>query len=61
METVNWAADNDKATGQAILNNQAKRAGLRTTCVERLRSQTVKSAEDAARIGPVLVKATVRQ
>ena len=61
METVNWAADNDKARGEAVRDNRAKRAGLRRTCVEKLESQSVESAEDAARIGPVLVKATVRQ
>ena len=61
METINMAADSDDARGETVQTDRSIRAGLRQTCVEKLGKQTVESAEDAARIGPVLVKATVRQ
>ena len=59
METVNLAADAEIARGEVIAEHRSKRAGLRQTCVDKLETQTVESADDAVRIGPILVKATV--
>ena len=61
METINLAAETDDARGKSVQADRSTRSGLRQTCIEKMENQTIESSEDAIRIAPVLIKATVRQ